>query len=82
MVYIDKDWIREADIKSMQKAMETGHTSSEELVGIYLERIREYDPEINSILEINPDAIELARALDAERRERGSRGLCMGFRCY
>jgi amidase len=74
-----KDWIIEADIASMQAAMETGSVTSEELVHVYLERINKYDSTINSILEINPDAIQIAKDLDKERKESGSRGNLHGI---
>jgi amidase len=74
-----EEWIKEADIASMQTAMEAGSISSEELVQVYLDRINKYDSIINSILEINPDAIEIARALDKERKRTGSRGKLHGI---
>ncbi|MFD1676139.1 amidase family protein [Alicyclobacillus fodiniaquatilis] len=74
-----EDWIIEADIPSMQKAMESGTVSSVDLVKAYQERIRKYDSKINSVLEINPDAMELAKALDQERKEQGSRGRLHGI---
>jgi amidase len=74
-----EEWIIEADIASMQAAMESGSVSSEDLVNIYLDRIRKYDTRINSILEINPEAIDIAKALDQERKERGSRGSLHGI---
>lgn len=72
-------WIIEADIPSMQRAMESGNISSEQLVKVYMERIHEWDATINSILEINPEAVEVARALDKERTEQGSRGYLHGI---
>jgi len=72
-------WIIEADIASMQSAMEAGWISSEELVQLYMERISKYDPTLRSILEINPDVIEIAKALDRERSEKGSRGSLHGI---
>ncbi|RCW49156.1 amidase family protein [Paenibacillus prosopidis] len=74
-----EEWIIEADITSMQSAMESGLLSSEELVKIYLDRISRYDIKINSILEINPEAVEMAKALDEERKEKGSRGRLHGI---
>jgi amidase len=74
-----EEWIIEADITSMQTAMEAGLISSEELVEVYLDRISRYDSVINSILEINPEAIQIARALDKERKEKGSRGRLHGI---
>jgi len=57
-----EEWVIEADFASMQSAMETGWLSSVELVKLYLDRISRYDTVIRSILEINPDAIEIAKA--------------------
>lgn len=74
-----KDWIVEADIASLQAAMVNGALSSEKLVIEYLDRIERYDSKINSILELNPDAIAIARSLDQERRETGSRGPLHGI---
>ncbi|NOV02181.1 amidase family protein [Paenibacillus planticolens] len=73
------EWILEADIASMQNALEAELFTSEDLVKVYLERIHKYDGKINSILEVNPDALFIARALDKERKETGSRGMLHGI---
>jgi len=44
--------------------------------GGVLERIREIDPKLSSVLEVNPDALAIADALDAERKAKGPRGPC------
>ncbi|MGO4269270.1 amidase family protein, partial [Paenibacillus sp. TAF58] len=72
-------WIIEADIASMQHAMSVGWVTSEQLVRIYLNRIEKYDSLLNTILEINPDAIDIAIALDVERNIKGSRGSLHGI---
>lgn len=36
-------------------------------------------PQLNSIIEINPDALEIAKALDAERKTSGPRGPMHGI---
>lgn len=72
-------WIIEADIASMQHAMSSGRVTSEQLVHIYLSRIEKYDVILNTILEINPDALDIAKALDEERKEKGSRGSLHGI---
>ena len=74
-----EDWIVEADISGMQQAMESGLISSERLAGLYLERIGKFDGPLNSILEINPDAVSIAKVLDAERKETGARGPLHGI---
>ncbi|AWB46774.1 amidase [Paenibacillus sp. CAA11] len=74
--------IEEASIYELQVAMEQGKLTSKELVCCYLSRIAKYDqdgPQINSIMEMNPDAIFIAEALDIERRCKGSRGPLHGI---
>jgi amidase len=74
-----EEWIIEADIQSMQQAMEEGKFCSEDLVQVYLGRIAKYDSRIHSILELNPDALDIARSLDVERKEKGIRGYLHGI---
>jgi amidase len=67
----------ELTIDEIQLAMKNGVITSKELVMYYLYRIAKYDqdgPKFNSILEINPDAIFIAEALDHERKIKGVRG--------
>jgi amidase len=64
-------------IAGLQALMEQGEASAEAITAAALDRIEAIDrsgPTLNSILEVNPDALEIAAALDAERRERGPRG--------
>ena len=59
-----------------------GELSSRELVMFYLYRIAKDDqdgPKINSIIEINPDAIFIAEALDQERKLVGLRSTLHGI---
>ncbi|WP_159888506.1 amidase family protein [Paenibacillus puerhi] len=74
-----QEWIIEADISRLQHAMEAGLISSEDIVQVYLDRIAKYDSLIHAIAEINPDALHIARALDKERKEKGSRGSLHGI---
>ncbi|MED3096373.1 amidase family protein, partial [Bacillus thuringiensis] len=72
----------ELTIQDIQNEMESGKLTSKELVMYYLYRIAKYDqdgPKINSILEINPDAIFIAEALDHERKTKGVRGPLHGI---
>src|SRR5579863_1202015 len=72
----------EATIPELQDAMESGRTTSEKLVRVYLRRIMKLDaagPGLNSIAEINPDAIAIARGLDLERKKKGPRGALHGI---
>lgn len=74
--------VEENTIFEIQAAMEKGELCSRDLVLYYLYRISQYDqngPKINSVLEINPDAIFIAEALDAERKSVGPRGVLHGI---
>lgn len=57
-----------ATIPQMQAMFTQGKLTSEELVKYYLWRINQYDVnKLNSVTELNPDALEMAKTLDAER---------------
>lgn len=69
--------LEEATIADLSRAMTGGERTSRSIVEAYLARISELDrsgPSLGSVIEINPDALEIASALDAERRDRGPRG--------
>ncbi|ARU60684.1 amidase [Tumebacillus avium] len=79
---LSASWLIEATIEDMQQAMEEGKITSRDLVLMYLCRIADYDqqgPALKSVLEINPDALQIAEALDAERKQNGPRGLMHGI---
>lgn len=72
----------EYSIGDLQSLMEQGELSSRELTQYYLDRIEALDqngPKLNSIIEVNPQAIEIATALDTERTDSGSRGPLHGI---
>jgi Asp-tRNA(Asn)/Glu-tRNA(Gln) amidotransferase A subunit family amidase len=74
--------ILEKSIRDLQAAMTARQLTSVQLVQFYLDRIAAYDqagPGLNSVLSVNPNALANARALDAERRRRGSRGPLHGI---
>ncbi|NOV02576.1 amidase family protein [Paenibacillus planticolens] len=73
------NWIVEADITTMQKAMEAGEIRAAELVALYVKRIEKFNKRINAVLEINPDALRIAQELDDERQRQGSRGPLHGI---
>ncbi|MEW4370994.1 amidase family protein [Paenibacillus kandeliae] len=72
-------WIIEADISAMQQALESGSITSEQLTKVYIQRIHRLNPQLRVVLEINPDALEIAIALDEERKQQGVRGLLHGI---
>jgi Asp-tRNA(Asn)/Glu-tRNA(Gln) amidotransferase A subunit family amidase len=72
----------ELTIPELQAAMDSGATTSEQLVRQYLERIEAFDdagPQLNAMLYLNPRAVEEAAALDRERAEKGPRGPLHGI---
>jgi amidase len=74
--------LTEVSLAEMAVAISSGRWTSRMLVEGYLDRIERIDrrgPTINSILEVNPDALALADALDQELREKGSRGPLHGI---
>lgn len=74
--------IVEASVADLQAAMHSGRLTSASLVKAYLARIKAIDrsgPRINSIIELNSDALKIAAALDMERKTRGPRGPLHGI---
>ncbi len=66
--------LEEATIPELQKRMKSGELSAESITRLYLDRIKELNPRLKAILEVNPDALAIARNLDRERKEKGPRG--------
>ena len=74
--------LRENDVAALQAAMRNGNLSSQDIIGYYLREIARIDhagPELRSIIEINPDAMEIAIRLDREREASGPRGPLHGI---
>jgi amidase len=72
----------EITIPDLQDGMKSGKFTARSLVEKYSARISEIDkqgPAINSIIELNPDALSIADALDAERKAKGPRGPMHGI---
>jgi amidase len=72
----------EATIAQLQAAMTAGRLSSRRLTQAYLRRIRRIDLsgiQLNSVIEVNPDALEIAAELDHERRRGHLRGPLHGI---
>ena len=72
----------EATIAELGAAMASGRLSSRRLTHAYLRRIRQIDLsgiQLNSVIEVNPDALDIARELDAERRQGKVRGPLHGI---
>ncbi|SDZ32361.1 MULTISPECIES: amidase [Rhodonellum] len=58
--------LSELTISDIHKAYQSGKFNSQELVQAYLDRIENMDSAINSISMINPEALQIAKALDEE----------------
>jgi amidase len=74
--------LNEATIAQLQEMMSKHQLSATELTEYYLSRIHALDshgPKVNSVLELNPDAISIAQALDEERETKGPRGPLHGI---
>ena len=72
----------EATVNDLQTGMASGKYTSRSLTQKYLDRIAEIDksgPGINSVIEINPDALAIAAALDDQRKAAGLRGRLHGI---
>jgi len=76
--------LEETTIQELQDAMKSGKYTARSIAEKYLERIEKIDPPghgpgVNSVIELNPDALAIADQLDRERRERGPRGPMHGI---
>jgi amidase len=72
----------ELTITQLQDGMKSGKFTSRSLVEKYLARISAIDgqgPTLNSVIELNPDALSIADSLDAERASKGPRGPLHGI---
>ncbi|MEM7549594.1 MAG: amidase [Bacteroidota bacterium] len=74
--------LEEVTVSELQEAMESGKYTSRSITEMYLNRIKEIDqsgPELNSVIEVNPDALTIAEELDKERSEGKIRGPLHGI---
>jgi amidase len=74
--------LEEATIAELQRRMQSGEETSRSLIEKYVARIEALDrrgPELRSVLEINPDAVAIAAALDSERKAGKVRGPLHGI---
>lgn len=74
--------LEEVTIAELQAGMKSGKWTARSIAQKYLSRIEEIDkrgPSVNAIIELNPDALAAADALDKERKAKGVRGLLHGI---
>ena len=71
--------IEEITINELQDKMKSGEISARKLTELYLQRIKEIDPKLNSVLETNPDALKIADEMDKERKNGKVRSMMHGI---
>jgi amidase len=72
--------IQGASVLDLQVAMESGQFTSGDLAAWCIERIRRFDAgRLQSVVELNPDALAIAAALDGERSSGRTRGPLHGI---
>ena len=74
--------LNEVTIADLQAGMISRKFSARSLTEQYLARIEQIDrrgPAVNSVIELNPDAVAIAEALDKERKGKGTRGPMHGI---
>ncbi|MFV8360832.1 amidase [Flavobacterium sp. LS1P3] len=72
----------EETIGSLREKLASGKYTSEQLVQLYLKRIEAIDatgPQLHSVIEVNPDAVAIAVAMDKELKAGKSRGSLHGI---
>lgn len=78
----DSSWIEELTISQLKQAYKEGKYTITDVVKIYLDRIEKIDkngPMLNSVIYINPDALQIAGELDKELASGRSRGPLHGI---
>ena len=74
--------LKEITIEQLQDGYQSGTFTIEEVIQTYLDRIAALDdagPELNAIIQVNPDALEIAKALDEEWQAGQIRGPMHGI---
>ena len=74
--------LNEITVTELQNKMTKGEYTSEKITKLYLDRIEAFDkngPKLNAIIELNPDALEIAKAMDKERKDGKTRSALHGI---
>jgi amidase len=74
--------LEEITIAELQEGMKAGRYTARSIAGKYLQRIQTVDkrgPAVNSVIEVNPEALAIAEASDRERKQKGARGPLHGI---
>ena len=68
-----------ATAAELHKKLGAGDLTSVQLVDAYLDQIRKHDGYLHAVIQINPQARNLARQLDVEREQGRIRGFLHGI---
>ena len=74
--------LEETSISELAEGMASGKYTARSIAEEYLDRIEDIDrdgPKLRSVIELNPDALDIADALDKERKEKGARSPLHGI---
>src|SRR5688572_16081295 len=78
----EKFLLAEGTVDELQQKMASGELTARALTELYLKQIEQVDkngPTLNSIIEVNPDALSIADAMDQERKSGKVRGPLHGI---
>lgn len=78
----DEFELNEITIDALQEKMQQGNYTSQQITQLYLDRINAIDKngyKLNSVIELNPDAIAIAQQMDKERKAGKLRGPLHGI---
>jgi amidase len=78
----DKFELNELTVPELQKKMQSGEHTSESITKLYLDRIEAIDkkgPGLNAVIEVNSDAVKIAKSMDDERKAGKVRGPMHGI---
>ncbi|MEL7119559.1 MAG: amidase [Bacteroidota bacterium] len=74
--------LEEITVNELQEKMANGALTAAAITQMYLDRIEQIDkngPQLNSVIEVNPDALSIAQELDEERKNGNIRGPLHGI---
>jgi amidase len=71
--------LEEKTVAELQAMMQKGALTSRQITQAYLDRIADVDKKLNSMIEINPDALVIADQMDTERKGGKVRGPLHGI---
>lgn len=71
--------VEEKTVAKLQVMMQKGEMTSRQITQAYLDRIADIDKKLNSMIELNPDALAIADQMDAERKAGKLRGPLHGI---